>query len=775
MGYRSQTVEGFARKTVQGSTHNPGWASLNCAHVPLDDRRGTGLFARPIVSLRCTSMFTATCSPERWPTPLAIVYSDLLHGMAGTDSIPYADLRRFLTQLLQILVGYALLEAGRLALPEKVFLHSLSELAKPSDGKMNDVFHELAGHVARASTGSEQALFFAPMWAWWRTETLDGRSVHAAIRKLVTIRNNQSHETAPADSVSSHEQVALLTALLPSLRWLESYRILRLDHVRLTQQGPTGALTLFVGDNPRGDSRPNAQWQGSIHQEHLWITNLQQQTALSAFPFFWSGKRGSGPTDTLFTVSSVARGQVELSQPLQAGLRHVLPEAAARSEGVSWIDAALRQSTSIGFHLHTPGGAEATPSGDSVQPLNPASPERLVPRGGPSNLSGTLPPDNVTTLAGRSTADPGPETDAGSPAAAAGGSLAAKSQRQPPIRAALLAAVLLCGLSAAAWLVLRGAGSTNDETDPDGSHIEVARPPQPVTGAQTSSERGCTATQSWQGDVCVAHIDAGEAAAASYRWSRERFGAADATYRYDDIYAPTLDYWYRSRSYARDRLPENFRSVSAANGYHVDDLTLLHTASDGQLFFESGHTRTDRGPFFHAKLVWMRHDGERWRIAGEATMSRFPDAWQPLVAEGGPTLSASCGVFWNTTNPGAGEWTLVPGIHGSTSRVRQVVDELGTCFGLEMRGNRAGTLHTWRLATPGELQELLDDVPPTAAALPPVLEGAVAPSALPPETPFWVESDGQPVVVTRSVSGELRPVSGNAEARIYAIRVRREP
>jgi hypothetical protein len=702
-------------------------------------------------------MFTANCSPERWPTPLAIVYSDLLHGMAGTDSIPYAELRRFLTQLLQILVGYALLEAGRLALPEKVLLHTLSELAKPSDGKMNDVFHEIAGHVARASAGSEHTLFFAPMWAWWRTGTLDGRSVHAAIRKLVTIRNNQSHETAPAESVSSHEQVALLTALLPSLRWLESFRILRLDHVRLTQQGPTGALTLFVGDNPRGDSRPNAQWQGSIHQEHLWITNLQQQTALSAFPFFWSGKRGSGPTDTLFTVSSVVRGQVELSQPLQAGLRHVLSEAAARSEGVSWIDAALRQIASIGFHLHTPGGAEATPSGDSVQPLTPAAPARLTPLAGPSTLS-----------EGSATADPGHT--------AAGGSLVAKSPHQPPMRAALLAALLVCGLSAAAWLVLRGAGSSNDETAQDGPRIEAARPTQPATGAETSAEHGCTPTQAWQGDVCVAYADEAQAAAASYRWARERFGAADAAYRYDDIYAPTLDYWYRSRSYSRDRLPENFRSVSSANGYHVDDLTRLHSASDGQLFFESGYTNSDRGPFFHAKLVWMRHDGERWRIAGEATMSRFPDAWQPLVAEGRPTLSASCGVFWNTANPGAGEWTLVPGVHSSPSRVRDVVDELGTCFGLEMRGNRAGTLHTWRLATTGELQELLDDVPPTAASLPPVLEGAVSPSALPPETPFWVESDGQPVVVTRSVSGELRPVSDqNIEARIYAMRVRREP
>ena len=108
-------------------------------------------------------MFTATCSPERWPTPLAIVYSDLLHGMAGTDAAPYPELRRFLTQLLQILVGYALVEAGRLALPEKVFQQALGALAKPSDGKMNDVFHELAGHVARASAGSEQALFFAPI------------------------------------------------------------------------------------------------------------------------------------------------------------------------------------------------------------------------------------------------------------------------------------------------------------------------------------------------------------------------------------------------------------------------------------------------------------------------------------------------------------------------------------------------------------------------------------------------------------------------------------
>jgi hypothetical protein len=133
-------------------------------------------------------------------------------------------------------------------------------------------------------------------------------------------------------------------------------------------------------------------------------------------------------------------------------------------------------------------------------------------------------------------------------------------------------------------------------------------------------------------------------------------------------------------------------------------------------------------------------------------------------------------VFWNTTDPGAGEWTLVSGTYRSASRVREVVDELETCFGHEMRGNRAGTLHTWRLATQDELQQLLRDVPPAAAMLPPVLQGAVAPSELPPGTPFWVESNGQPVVVTRSVSGDLRPVSDQStDARVYAVRVRREP
>ena len=721
-------------------------------------------------------MFTATCSPERWPTPLAIVYSDLLHGMAGTDAVPYPELRRFLTQLLQILVGYALVESGRLALPEKVFQQALGALAKPSDGKMNDVFHELAGHVARASVGSEQALFFAPMWDWWRHETLDGRSVHAAIRKLVTIRNSQSHETAPAESASSDEQAAVLTALLPSLRWLESYRILRLDHVRLTQQGPTGALTLFAGDNPRGDSRPNAQWQGSIHQEHLWITNLERQTALSAFPFFWSGKRGSGLTDTLFTVSSIAKGQVELSQPLQSGLRHMLPDSATPSDGLAWIDVALRQNTPASFYLHTPGGGDSTPNGDPGAPPNPAATDRSAALVTPSNPSGLTVIGIVQVPEQHATADQAKSASGPPPSAGAGESLAALPERTTPTRVALLAVVLVCGLSAAAWLALRAASPSTDDTRQESSAVLAAPLQRPSTGAQTSAADGCSPAQSWQGDVCVAHADEAEAAAASYRWARERFGAADAAYRYDDIYAPTLDYWYRSRSYSRDRLPENFRQVSAANGYSVDDLTLLHTASDGQLFFESGYTNNDRGPFFHAKLVWMRHDGERWRIASEATMSRFPDAWQPLVAEGGPTLSASCGVFWNTTDPGAGEWTLVSGTHRSASRVRELVDELDTCFGHEMRGNRAGTLHTWRLATQGELQQLLRDVPLAAATLPPVLQGAVAPSELPPETPFWVESNGQPVVVTRSVSGDLRPVSDQStDARVYAVRVRREP
>jgi hypothetical protein len=292
-----------------------------------------------------------------------------------------------------------------------------------------------------------------------------------------------------------------------------------------------------------------------------------------------------------------------------------------------------------------------------------------------------------------------------------------------------------------------------------------------------SSERGCSPTQSWEGPVCVTHADEVQAAMASYRWAREQFGTAAPSYRYDDIYQPTLDYWYRSRSYSRERLPENFRNATSPNGYYIDDLSLIHGSSDGHLLFEAGYTVGDRGPFFHAKLVFMRHDGNRWRIAAEAAMSRFPDDWQPLLMQGtGGTLTAGCGVFWNTANPGASEWTLVQGTHRAPNEVQEVLSDLDTCFGLDMRGNRAGMLHTWRLPTRSELHELLSDLPPAAESLPASLQGAVSPADFPPNTRFWVEAEGQPVVVARSSSGELTVQSSQGtDARLYAVRLRREP